>query len=223
MFTNDVKGDQSIRAGQINIYPPSGPEAPRRVILILSANPRFTSPLRLDEERRAIDRAVVAARRRDRLRIVVADAVREADLPAALMAHQPTVVHFCGHAAGPDGLVVNDDRGFARTVPPDALGDLFGHVGRSVQCVVLNACLAGDQAMAVARRVPCVVGMVGQVPDSVAIRFAESFYAAVASGESVLAAVGLGRHMVLRAGHPEAHAPVLFSDRAVAERTIIAD
>src|SRR4051794_10778172 len=82
------------------------PAAPRPVILLMSANPDRRQPLRLDEERREIDRVVTYARADDRLAVHKADAVRLDDLQPALLRHRPAIVHFSGHGSATEGILV---------------------------------------------------------------------------------------------------------------------
>ena len=85
---------------------------------------------------------------------------------------------------------------------------------------MLNACLSDDQAFAIARHIPCVVGMAGAVLDDVAIEFAASFYRAIADGQSVATACRLGRNRPHLGGSNSAEA-ILASPSIVAEQTFI--
>jgi hypothetical protein len=167
----------------------------RHTVLLLMSNPADTQRLRLDEEYRAIDQAIVAARFRDQLDLRAGMAPRHHDLHELLLRHRPAVVHYAGHSSA-DGIALVDDHGRARPVSPAALEGLFAIVGDAIQCVVLNGCLTEDQASAIARHVPCVVGMSGSVLDGVAVEFAGGFYGAIANGESVEQAFRLGRNVV---------------------------
>ncbi|OKH43239.1 hypothetical protein NIES2101_31110 [Calothrix sp. HK-06] len=69
----------------------------REKILILSVNPKNTDQLRLDEEVREIQIALKLATHRAGFEIATQSALRVEDLRRALLEHQPTIVHFCGH------------------------------------------------------------------------------------------------------------------------------
>jgi hypothetical protein len=191
----------------------------RRTILLMSANPSRVEPLRLDEERRAIDRALAVAH--DRLVVQTADAVRLDDLQTALMRHKPVIAHFSGHGTASTGLVVTDDAGRARLVPPRALSDLFGILRHGLRCVVLNACFTREQAQAIAEHGPCVVGMHSRVLDDTAIRFAAGFYEGIAHANSIRVSFELARNRLRLHGHPDESAPVLVAVGGDAERAVI--
>lgn len=204
---------------------PEPPPAPApKVILILAANPRGTAALRLDEEQRAIGRVIQEGQLRDRLEVRVSPAMRIDDLHGALLQHRPAVVHFSGHGSARDGIVLSDQLGRPRPVPPQGLSDLFhiGGISGTVSCVVLNACSTEDQARAIARHVPCVIGMTHLVPDETAIAFAGGFYRGVAFGMSVQSAFDLGVNEAVLQGLGGSDLPRLIADHGVAEKLIIA-
>ncbi len=63
-------------------------------ILILSANPKNTANLRLDEEVGEIKNTLAISPHRDEFQIITESAVRVDDLTRFLFHHQPTIVHF---------------------------------------------------------------------------------------------------------------------------------
>ena len=94
-------------------------------ILIVSANPKDTSHLRLDEEVREIKNTLRLSDNRDKFQIITESAIRVDDLARFLSNHQPTIVHFSGHGSGTDGLVLEDDYGHMQLVSTQALAKLF--------------------------------------------------------------------------------------------------
>jgi hypothetical protein len=223
-----VHGDQVKQYGSGNTgivkhagEPRPAPQRRRETILMLTANPWGTVPLRLDEELRAVRAAIVSARNRDQIDVRAVTAVRYTDLHAAFLGHAPIVAHFSGHGSRSGGIVLGDERGAPFVVAPRALTDLFRIVGRSIRCVVLNACLTRDQATAIAQHIPCVVGMSREVPDDVAIEFATAFYYAVADGQSVGTAFELGCNRIDLRGRGGATTPVLMAAHEVARRVFI--
>src|SRR4051794_6246601 len=161
IYSGGVKnGGDNIYGGskyEIKVAPATTPVAPRsKVVLLLSANATAHAPLRLDEERRAIDRVVAQSRAAGRLEVRTADALRLDDLQEALLRHRPVIAHFSGHGHPADGIQVLDAAGYPCSVPPAALSDLFRILSAGLQCVVLNACHTDEQAAAIARHVPCV-------------------------------------------------------------------
>jgi CHAT domain-containing protein len=156
---------------------PSAPDPVR--ILFLAANPQNTGRLALDREYREVDAALRSAGLRDHADLVSAWAVRVRDLQTALLRHQPTIVHFAGHGAHTDGIVLADD---GTAVRGSALARLFLAIARDVRLVVLNACWSSDQADAISAVVGSVVGMRSTIADEAAIEFAQALYEALAYG-----------------------------------------
>ena len=72
-------------------------------ILILTANPKNTNQLRLDEEVREIQAALDQSKNRDQFEIMTRWAVRVDDLQPILLDHTPHIIHFSGHGGGSQG------------------------------------------------------------------------------------------------------------------------
>jgi hypothetical protein len=166
--------------------PASSPaEAPKTRILFLGANPSDSTPLRLDEEVRAIDRALTAASLGNRCELAQKWAVRVSELQEHLLKTKPNVVHFSGHGSADRTIALQGDDGTTRPVAAERLARLLARFNQRLRCVVLNACYTKAHGEAIAEHVDCVVGMSTAVGDQAAIRFATAFYLAVASGCSV--------------------------------------
>jgi CHAT domain len=150
-------------------------------ILILSANPKNTANLRLDEEVREIKNALAISPHRDEFQIITESAVRVDDLTRFLSHYQPTIVHFSGHGSGTDGLALEDNSGNMQLVSTQALAKLFDLFQEQVECVLLNACYSEEQATAIHQHIDCVVGMNQVIGDKAAIDFAVGFYTALAA------------------------------------------
>ena len=164
-----------------------------RTILILAANPTSTSRLRLDEEVREIDEGLRRANKREEFKLEQKWAVRSRDFYRAILDYQPQIVHFCGHGAGKDGIVLDDQTGQAALISADALGSMFKlFATKGVDCVLLNACYSLVQAEAISQHVNYVIGMTQTVGDQAAVAFAVAFYDAIAAGEEVEFAYDLG-------------------------------
>jgi hypothetical protein len=114
-------------------------------ILILAANPRKTSRLRLDEEVREIDAGLRQARHRDQFELVQKWATRPRDLYRALLAEKPQIVHFSGHGAGEEGLIFEDEQGQPKLVTGEALAKLFSLFADQIDCILLNGCYSQVQ------------------------------------------------------------------------------
>ena len=152
-------------------------------ILILSANPTNTTRLRLEQEVREIQQIVRQSQYRDRFDVIPIGAVRIDDLQQTLYDYHPTIVHFCGHGSGNDGLFLEDNSGRSLLVSEEALARLFQGFQTEVECVLLNACYSEIQAKAIHQHIDCVVGMNQAIGDNAAIKFAVGFYRALGAGE----------------------------------------
>ncbi|GIJ48331.1 hypothetical protein Val02_52170 [Virgisporangium aliadipatigenens] len=194
-----------------------------RVILVASADPLRSSHTRLDEEQRAIVRAVTMAHAHERLTVRGIGAVRFTDLRSALLASRPTVLHLSGHGTARGEIVFLDDHGLPQTAPAAVLTGLFRILRGELRCVVLSACFTDAQAVAAAAHVPCVVGMSGRVADADAIRYTAAFYDGLAHGGDVRTAHELGLLELERERLGEHCPPVLVAGRGVAESTFIID
>lgn len=184
-------------------------------ILFLAANPRSTSRLAIDEEAREIDAKIRAADHRDAFELVTQWAVRPDDLLQAFNQYRPNVVHFSGHGSESNGLVLAGDGDAMRPVSPMALGHLFRALKDHIRVVVLNACYSRNLADAITQHIDCVVGMKRAVKDPTAIRFAASFYRALAFGRSVQNAFDQGITSLYLEGNPETDIPDLVTRAGV--------
>ena len=187
-------------------------------ILILAANPKTTSRLRLDQELRDIEAGLRRAQQRDQFTLVQRLAVRPRDIQRAMLDETPQIVHFSGHGEGAEGLVFEDDAGQAQRVSGEALANLFALFAdpaepNPIHCVVLNGCYSAVQAEAIAEQVPYVVGMTQAIGDQAAIDFAVGFYDALGAGRSVEFAYKLGCAAIDLANKPESTTPVLINKK----------
>lgn len=162
-------------------------------ILFLSANPKDTDRLRLDEEVRTMDERLHMSEARGRFQLAQHWAVRTSDISEYLLRHTPHVVHFSGHGSTQGEIILENSSGEMQPVPPSSLSQLFGTLKDNIRCVVLNACFSANQAQAIAQEIDCVVGMSRAVTDEAAIRFAGGFYRALGYGRSVQTAFNLGK------------------------------
>ncbi|MEC4814757.1 MAG: CHAT domain-containing protein [Scytonema sp. PMC 1069.18] len=181
-----------------------------KTILILAANPKTTSSLRLDEEVREIDTGLQRAKKREQFDLKQRWAVRVRDVSQALLDFEPQVVHFSGHGTGEDGLALEDETGNVRLVETAALAQLFKLFANTVECVVLNACYSEVQAKAIAQHIRYVIGMSKEIDDKASIEFAVGFYAALGAGKSIEFAYEFGCNAIQMAKLPEHLTPVLM-------------
>lgn len=156
-----------------------------KTILLLSANPKGTAPLCLEEEARLIKAGLKQAKNRKLFQIERAEAVTARDVQRAMLEYEPQIVHFSGHGTGAPGIILEGTDGNPQTVSSDALADLFALSSDTVECVVLNACYSEYQAQGIAQHIPSVVGMNQTIGDKAAIEYAVSFYDALGAGRPI--------------------------------------
>lgn len=178
-------------------------------ILVLTANPKNTDKLRLDEEVREIQAGLERARRRDQFEVISRWAVRPSDLRRALLDYEPQIVHFSGHGAGSQGLALENDAGQMQLVSTAALARLFKLFKDKIECVLLNACYSEAQAEAIYQHIDYVIGMNQAIGDRAAICFAVGFYDGLGAGRSFEDAYELGCTSVDLESIPESATPVL--------------
>jgi hypothetical protein len=156
----------------------------RTKILILSANPIGTDPIRLNDEIREIEIGLRLSAYGDRFELIQKGALRIRDLWQALLDHEPHIVHFTGHGDH-EGLIAEDEQGFATLVPPDTLTKLFEFHAPSIRCVILSACHSHSQAKAINKHIKYVIGMSREITVKAATEFALGFYYALGAGKTV--------------------------------------
>jgi len=184
-------------------------------ILILAANPRGTGHLDINEEIRGIQAGL---RRSAKYKLfepepIVRLGVRPGDLQKSLREVNPSIVHFCGHGSGSEGLVFENDAGQQQLVSTEALADLFKLFANQVECVLLNACYSQEQADEIVKHINYVIGMGQDIRDDAAIAFTEGFYEELGSGETIESAYHLGCNRIqleINRSTPEHLIPVLL-------------
>jgi len=188
-------------------------------ILFLTANPRDTDQLRLDQEWRAIDEAIRKSKFRDKFKIEQHRATRVSDLQGCLLRYAPDIVHFSGHGLVNE-IILEDDEGNSKPVTKAALGQLFGAFKDNVRCVVLNACLSQLQAQTIAEHIDCVIGTYFAIGDEAARHFAAGFYEGLGYGRDVKAAFDLGCGRIQLEGLSEHDTPRLMALRHKPEEIV---
>lgn len=178
-------------------------------ILILSANPKNTNKLRLDEEVQKIQAALKRANNREQFEIVTEWSVQVDNLRRALLDHQPTIVHFSGHGSGGNGLALENNSGQAQLVSTQSLARLFKLFQNKVECVLLNACYSEAQAEAIHQHIDYVIGMNRAIGDIAAIEFAVGFYDALGAGRPYEDCFEVGCASIDLKGITESETPIL--------------
>ncbi len=151
-------------------------------ILFLASDPSNMARLRLQDEHREIQDKL---ENKDRFDLDERFAARPDDLIQKINDIKPQIVHFAGHGTEKGELCLQNDQGETQAIPPHFLANLFELVAGQVKCVVLNSCFSQEQAEAIAKHVPFVIGMKKAITDKAAITFATGFYSAIASEQTI--------------------------------------
>lgn len=154
-----------------------------RTILYLAANPKDTTPLRLDEEVKKIEQRLERSKKREQFKLIQKWAVTDDELRSALLDHEPEIVHFSGHGKS-EGLILENESGETNIISAEGLAELFELCQSHVKCVLLNACYTKEQADAISNHIPIVIGMKKEIGDKAAIKFSIGFYDALGAGKS---------------------------------------
>ncbi|NJM18371.1 MAG: adenylate cyclase [Richelia sp. SM1_7_0] len=182
----------------------------RKKILILTANPSNTQPLRLSEEVREIKSAWERSLKREQFEIIVEEAVRTKELRRALLTHKPQILHFSGHGGGEQGLFLMGDSGNGVLITPDALSRFFKAIKDifTIETVLLNACYSEVQAEGIYPYINYIIGMNKAIGDKAATQFSIGFYDTLFNGESIENAFALGCNAIELENIPEYLTPV---------------
>jgi diguanylate cyclase (GGDEF)-like protein len=154
-------------------------------ILFLAANPRDTPQLALDEEAREIQEKLRLSDFREEVTLVTRWAVRVDDLLQILNEERPTIVHFSGHGNKTSEICLQDNTGNSVPLNRDVLVSLFSAFNDTIRLVYLNCCYSKEQSKAISRIVDFTLGVESSIQDIVAIKFASSFYRALAFRRTV--------------------------------------
>jgi len=229
MVTAAVKGNKVYIETQYNMSneaeKPVKEHGQKKTILLLSANPKNTKRLRLDEEAREIQKSLDRAKHRDNFKIEQRWAVTTTDIRRSLLDVKPKIVHFSGHGEGRmndgnfrsivdieermEGLIFEDETGNYQLVPSNVLADLFSLFSDQIECIVLNSCYSETQATELIKFIPYVIGMKKEIGDTAAISFSVAFYDALLADNSIEFAFKVGCNGIQLAGIPEHLTPVL--------------
>lgn len=200
----------------------------RKNVLFLASNPSDTARLQLDKEFRIVSKELQDEQDKFNLRQVfelTADKLHE-----AMMTEKPEVLHFSGHGLKTKieeenmggslyseieksgGIVLQNKSGTRHIVETDAIANLFELTmedGGKIEVVLFNACYSEEQAQAINKFVPYVIGMNNAVEDGAALEFTTGFYRAISEGKSIEMAFKWAISKVKLEGYTGANIPVL--------------
>ncbi len=169
------------------------PEPEKLRVLYLTANPDLD--LMTEAEVRQVQQALRGAKYRERVEVQLRPAATFQDLLDGLNDVCPHIVHFSGHS-GQEAIQFDHggpikERG--QVVDFALLVEALLATDQPPNLLVLNSCDSLEGVSVILPAVPVIIGMSDAVPDTAAIVFSQQFYAAIASGQSVGAALKQGK------------------------------
>jgi hypothetical protein len=180
--------------------------SPLRILLAM-ANPPGSGPLRILEEREALEHAL---RRTGSVELSVLERTTSKALLHRLRDEDFSIVHFAGHGlfddvAGEGALLLESSSGQADAVSGEVLATLLRQRSGPA-LVVLNACktarsgeqedaapFTGVAAALVGSGIPAVLAMQTSIADRAAVTLTEELYERLAAGDSIEEAVAAAR------------------------------
>lgn len=155
-------------------------------MLIVLANPRQSSPLRLLREQKLIEEAIRSSRYRDNIeKPTILSAATIHELSRALLEDTFHIVHIAGHGNGQGLLMLEDVLGNAAPVPQWPLANLFKRYKTTIRFVLLNTCNGLTQGERISFGIPYTIAMEGALDDDAALMFAKGFYEALGAGHEI--------------------------------------
>jgi CHAT domain len=192
-----------IDSNEPHVEPQAGP---LKRVLLVSANPIDTHPLKLGEE---ISRAEATLVRHHLRPEVLCRATRSA-LHDQIRDYEPQIVHFMGHGSfnsiRREGVLLLEDKNHGRDALYASTFATFFTGRATPRLVILNSCLtavAGSSrtfkafssvaAALIAAGLPAVIAMQSTIRDTSAIRFTERLYAALTRDIAIESALSEAR------------------------------
>lgn len=210
---------------------PSATPAPLAVaasleVLVLVASPDGLTVLDVQAERKKLSDALAAPIADGRIHLKWLMQATWEQVQDEMLSGTWHVLHFIGHGdydphSDQGVIVLVGDAGGPHLVPADRLADLLNQATPTPRLVVLNSCQSGRSgardlfsstaATLVRRGISAVAAMQFAVSDAGAIKFADAFYSALATGHNVGDAIASGRVGLLGTpGSLEWVTPVLY-------------
>lgn len=200
-------------------------EPPLRILGIVSA-PKNLPPVNVEAEKARLEESISRTGRSRRVEVVWLEGQTWRALQEAMLSGPWHIVHYLGHAqlneeTGAGELLLADDAGQSKALAADEFGSLLEDHA-SLRLVVLNACegARSDEARPfgsiaaelVRSGLPAVVAMQYEITTAAAAELTRAFYAALAEGLPVDAALAVARAAIRLASQASVEwaTPVLY-------------
>lgn len=184
----------------------------RSNLLMMTANPKDTAALELNDEIDVVEESLAKAPERQSFFFKPILNTRKERLLELLLRHKPQIVHFSGHGLNTDGLLFYGAHGQSDGVGGTELASMFKEFTDQISCVLLNACHSESQAQVIAQYIPNVIGSDSAIGDQLAIRFSEGFYTALFAGQSYEKAYNMAMAHVGLQQFPPGGRPVFYKN-----------
>jgi ribosomal protein L22 len=184
-------------------------------ILYLSADP--TQTIRLDREVRLVQDAVRGSKLRENIEIISLPAATHETLVNGLNDHSPSVVHFSGHG-GADGIAFeasSSSKAKTKLISYELLAKAIAATDTPPDVVILCSCEGAGAENSLLPTAKAAIVMTKSISDHAATSFAYSFYAAIASGQSLKSAFAQGTNGILFAALDEGSVPTLHTRNGI--------
>jgi len=193
-------------------------------LLVMVSSPTDYPHLDVERERSRLEEALDSLIKSGKVRVKWLENPTLTDLHHCLQEGDYHIFHVIGHGGFDKGreegvLVLEDEQGRGWLADAHRIGTIL-HDHPSLRLAVLNSCegarnslndpFAGVAAGLIRQGVPAVVAMQFEITDEAAIMFAGEFYAAVAQGFPVDAAVAEARKAIYIHNDIEWGTPVLY-------------
>jgi hypothetical protein len=192
-------------------------------VLYLTANPNKKYALRVEAEVRQVQEAVRGSKLRDNIALHYSPAADLDSIINGLNDYHPSIVHFSGHGyAG--GLAADHPhvrRPRSNLITFDLLAKAMAATDTPPSVIVLNACQSIGARKVFLPPAKAIIVMRDSISDLAATAFANKFYAAIASGQSLEAAFNQGRLAVEAVSLGEATTPQLICAKGVDPAKIV--
>jgi hypothetical protein len=182
-------------------------------VLAVFANPKGSSPLKLENEDRVMRESIKLSLYREHIGLEILHAARVDDFARALLEKEYQIVQFSGHGTG-KGLAFENEDQQVQVVPKDALAETLSAYSPPIECVLLNACYSDVHSESLLMGVPYTIVMNGPISDEGATEFTRGFYDAIGAGKSIEFAYKEGCRRIKLKNLPDGVTPILVTKSA---------